>query len=94
MTIRVHVHGALGRMGKTCVDAVEAASDMQLVGTTDVGDDLASSLAGGHPDVVIEFTVPAAVAANVRTMLGAGIPVVAVTTGLPRDAAEDLGRLA
>ncbi len=94
MTIRVHVHGALGRMGSTCVEAVSCADDLGLCGTTDQGDDLAAALASGKPDVVIEFTIPDAVEANVRTMLEAGVPVVAGTTGLPRGKAEALGALA
>jgi 4-hydroxy-tetrahydrodipicolinate reductase len=94
MTIRVHVHGALGRMGSSCVEAVNDAADMELCGTTDVGDDLAAALVAGHPDVVVEFTVPAAVEENVRTILQAGVHVVAGTTGLPRDKAIVLGDLA
>ena len=94
MTIRVHVHGALGRMGGACIDAVNGASDMELCGTTDVGDDLAAALGAESPDVVVEFTVPDAVEDNVRTMLEAGVPVVAGTTGLPREKAVGLGNLA
>ncbi|MCA8958472.1 MAG: 4-hydroxy-tetrahydrodipicolinate reductase [Planctomycetes bacterium] len=94
MTIRVHVHGALGRMGRTCVEAVQAAEDLSLCGSTDVGDDLAAALAAERADVAIEFTVPEAVEQNVRTMLEARVPVVAGTTGLPRANAEELGRLA
>lgn len=94
MTIRVHVHGALGRMGASCVTAIEAAADLEVCGKTDFGDDLAGALATGKPDVVVEFTVPAAVEDNVRTMLSAGVPVVAGTTGLAPDKAAELGRLA
>ena len=78
--IRVHVHGAQGRMGQACVQAVQGAADMEFVGGTDFGDDLAGALASNRPDVVIEFTVPSAVEQNVRTMLEAGLPVVAGTT--------------
>ena len=35
----------------------------------------------GHPDVAIEFTEPAAAAANVRACARAGVPVVVGTTG-------------
>ena len=94
MTIRVHVHGALGRMGASCVTAIEQAADMEVCGTTDFGDDLAEALSAAKPDVVVEFTVPAAVEENVRTMLTAGVPVVAGTTGLDADKAAELGRLA
>jgi 4-hydroxy-tetrahydrodipicolinate reductase len=94
MTIRVHVHGALGRMGSTCVEAVSQAVDMSLCGSTDQGDDLARALAEERPDVVVEFTVPSAVGQNVRTMLEAGVPVVAGTTGLAPETARELGLLA
>lgn len=94
MTIRVHVHGALGRMGAACVTAIGETTDMEVCGKTDYGDDLAAALAEGRPDVVVEFTVPEAVENNVRTMLTAGVPVVAGTTGLAPDKAEELGRLA
>ena len=94
MTIRVHVHGALGRMGAACVTAIEAAADMEVCGATDYGDDLAAALASERPDVAVEFTVPEAVEDNVRTMLDAGVPVVAGTTGLSAQKAGELGRLA
>ena len=35
----------------------------------------------GHPDIAIEFTEPAAAAANVRACARAGVPVVVGTTG-------------
>lgn len=94
MTHRVHVHGALGRMGRTVVAAVEGAADMEVCGKTDVGDDLRAALAEGKPDVVVEFTVPNAVEHNVRTMLEASVPVVAGTTGLKPGKARELGELA
>ncbi len=94
MSKRVHVHGALGRMGSSCVNAITAAADMEVCGKTDFGDDLAAALAAGQPDVVVEFTIPDAIEQNVRTMLNAGVPVVAGTTGLSPDKAAELGELA
>ena len=35
--IRVHVHGAQGRMGQACVEALQGAADMEFVGGTDFG---------------------------------------------------------
>ena len=69
--IRVHVHGAGGRMGRACVDAVEGTGDMELCGTTGRQDDLAAQLRETRPEVVVEFTVPSAVEANVRAILEA-----------------------
>lgn len=92
--IRVHVHGAAGRMGTASVAAVRSATDLELVGTSGRGDDLAASLAGSQPEVVVEFTVPDAVEASVATILEAGAHVVSGTTGLPADAAARLGETA
>lgn len=92
--IRVHVNGALGRMGSTAVEAVEAAEDMVLCGHSDAGDDLAALLAKGKAQVMVDFTVPAAVESAVRTALEAGCHVVCGTTGLPREKAMALGQLA
>jgi 4-hydroxy-tetrahydrodipicolinate reductase len=92
--IRVHVHGAAGKMGSTCVDAVGQAADMELVGATGRGDDLARCLARTQPEVVVEFTVVAAVEANLRAALDAGAHVVSGTTGLAPERARALGELA
>ncbi len=94
MSIKVHVHGALGRMGSTVVAAVAEAPDMELCGSTDKDDDLVAALAKSQPQVVVEFTIPEAVEANVRSILDAGIHVVAGTTGLAADKAAELGQLA
>jgi len=85
--IRVAVNGADGRMGRAVLAALEAAEDMEPAGAFDVGDDLAERLASTHPDVVVDFTVPACAAENLRTILGAGLPAVVGTTGFT---AEDL----
>jgi 4-hydroxy-tetrahydrodipicolinate reductase len=86
--IRVVVNGALGRMGRATVAAVEAAEDLDLVGRLDVEDDLAAGLRELRPDVTVDFTVPAAAAANLTTILEAGVPAVVGTTGFtPEDLA-------
>jgi 4-hydroxy-tetrahydrodipicolinate reductase len=95
--IRVAVCGALGRMGSTTCEAVDADEDLELVAAVDTGfDGGASSLlaSGKHfsdldtalrqvdVDVVVDFTVPASVRANVLTCLEQGVAVVVGTTGL------------
>ncbi len=92
--IQVHVNGVLGRMGSTSVKAIEEAKDMVLCGSSDAGDDLPALLASGGAQVMVDFTVPDAVAAGVRTALDCGCHVVCGTTGLARDQAEALGQLA
>ena len=92
--IQVHVNGALGRMGSTCLVAVQEAEDMALCGQSDVGEVLGALLAKNGAEVMVDFTVPDAVEAGVRTALDSGCHVVCGTTGLSRDKAEALGRVA
>jgi 4-hydroxy-tetrahydrodipicolinate reductase len=86
--IKVSVIGAAGRMGSTVCRAVEASSDTQLVGRYDVGDDL-GDLCGA--DVVVEFSVPGAAAANVAYCIDQGRHVVVGTTGWTQPALSVVG---
>jgi 4-hydroxy-tetrahydrodipicolinate reductase len=88
----VHVHGAGGRMGQACVAGIAAAADLALAGTSGRHDDLAAVLARVRPDVVVEFTVPSAVAGNLEVIARCGCHAVCGTTGLSPDAARALGR--
>jgi len=88
----VSVIGASGRMGSQVCRVVEAAADLRLVGTFDLGDDL-GDLAGA--DVVVEFSVPDASPANVAHCIAHGIHVVVGTTGWDAARLENLaGQLA
>jgi len=80
--IRVAVAGAAGRMGATVCEAVEAASDMELVARADpaLGASLGEALAE-HPDVLVDFTLPRTAVGNARDALAAGVHVVIGTTG-------------
>jgi 4-hydroxy-tetrahydrodipicolinate reductase len=73
----VAVLGAKGRMGSEVVRAVEAADDLELGPTYDLGDEL--DLSG--VDVAVDFTHPDAVMANVEACIKAGVHVVVGTTG-------------
>ncbi|GAB2596288.1 4-hydroxy-tetrahydrodipicolinate reductase [Pseudactinotalea suaedae] len=77
--LRVAVIGAGGRMGRTVCEAVEAATDLELVSRLDVGDDISSLR--GVADTGIDFTVPDAAEANVNALIGAGVHAVVGTTG-------------
>lgn len=79
--IRVAVLGAHGRMGSHVVEAVTAASDMELVAELDVNDDIASELAATRPDVAVDFTVPSATENNVKLLIDANVHAVVGTTG-------------
>ena len=93
--LAVGVLGARGRMGAEVVRAVEAATDLTLVAALDAGDDR-EPLRGAQ--VVVDFTRPDAVMANLRWCLGAGLSVVVGTTGFDeerlaevREALQDKG---
>jgi 4-hydroxy-tetrahydrodipicolinate reductase len=81
--IRVGVAGAAGRMGQAVCAAVEAASDMELVGRADpeLGITLEQMLAAQQPEVVVEFTRPDEALQNAERCLAAGVHVVIGTTG-------------
>jgi 4-hydroxy-tetrahydrodipicolinate reductase len=99
--IKVVVCGALGRMGSTVGRLVNEAADMELVGGIDLrggsfyGVEVAESarigpfLAEKKPDVLIDFTAPAATVATVRAAATAGTALVIGTTGFtPEQRAE------
>ena len=82
MTIRVGVLGARGRMGSEVCRAVDAADDMELVASLDVGDDREPLR---QAEVVVDFTTPDAVMDNLRWCIEAGLHVVVGTTGFDDD---------
>jgi 4-hydroxy-tetrahydrodipicolinate reductase len=77
-TIAVAVIGAQGRMGAEVCRSVEAATDLELVGRFDQGDELGDL---GGAAVAVEFSVPSASPANVAHCVEAGVDVVVGTTG-------------
>jgi 4-hydroxy-tetrahydrodipicolinate reductase len=85
---KVAVSGAAGRMGATVCEAVEAADDLELTGRADpsLGVTLADVL--GEAEVVVDFSVPDTVLANVRECLAAGVHVVVGTTGFDLEVAR------
>src|SRR5690242_12561399 len=78
MTIKVGVLGAKGRMGSEVCRAVEAADDLELVTSLDIGDDR-EPLA--DVDVVVDFTTPSGVMDNLQWCIGRGVSCVVGTTG-------------
>jgi 4-hydroxy-tetrahydrodipicolinate reductase len=83
----VGVLGARGRMGSQVCAALDAAEDLRLVATVDVGDTLEPLRAA---DVVVDFTTPAAVMDNLRWCIEAGRHVVVGTTGFDEERLETL----
>jgi 4-hydroxy-tetrahydrodipicolinate reductase len=78
--INVAVLGAKGRMGAEVVKAVEAEPGMSLIAALDLGDSL-EQLIGSGTQVVVDFTTPDSVMANLDFLVKNGINVVVGTTG-------------
>ncbi|HWQ20979.1 MAG TPA: 4-hydroxy-tetrahydrodipicolinate reductase [Methanotrichaceae archaeon] len=100
MTIKVAVTGAAGRMGTMVIDAMKAVPEMELVAgfgiagtgkllaggvTVSNASELRDILAQKRPDVLIDFTVPAAAVSNVGIAADLGINLVVGTTGLSKE---------
>ena len=84
--IKVGVLGARGRMGAEVVKAVTDAADLELVAALDLGDSLDQLKASGA-QVVVDFTTPDSVMANLEFLISNGINTVVGTTGF------DAGRI-
>lgn len=88
--IRVIVNGAKGKMGQEVVKAVEKESDLELVGQTDLGDNLAKTIKETRAEVVVDFTHPKSVMENIRTILKNGAHGVIGTTGITKENLEEI----
>ena len=78
--INVAVLGAKGRMGAEVVKAVNGDPGMSLIAALDLGDSL-NQLLGSGTHVVVDFTTPDSVMANLDFLINNGINVVVGTTG-------------
>jgi 4-hydroxy-tetrahydrodipicolinate reductase len=78
--MRVGVLGAKGKVGATMVQAVEAADDLTFTAGVDAGDP-PSLFTDSQTEVVIDFTHPDVVMANLKFLIGNGIHAVVGTTG-------------
>lgn len=78
--MKVAVLGARGRMGQQVCAAVEAADGLELGAALDQGDELQAIVDAGC-EVMVDFTTPDAVMANIEFAVGHGIHTVVGTTG-------------
>lgn len=78
--LKVGVLGAQGKVGREICAAVDAAPDMVLAAALDVGDSLEDLVAAGV-ELIVDFTHPDAVMANLAFCIEAGIHAVVGTTG-------------
>ena len=76
---RIGIIGLEGRMGQALVASIAAAGH-ELAGGVDKGGDLAALAAAS--DVLVDFSVPAALESNLDSAMAAGVPIVVGTTGL------------
>jgi 4-hydroxy-tetrahydrodipicolinate reductase len=78
--IKVAVLGSRGRMGSEVVKAVTDAGDLELVAGLDLGDSLGALVTNGA-QVVVDFTTPDSVMANLEFLIKNNINAVIGTTG-------------
>lgn len=78
--INVAVLGARGRMGAEVVKAISGAKDLNLVAELDLGDSL-DQLISSKAEVVVDFTTPDSVMANLEFLISHGVHAVVGTTG-------------
>jgi 4-hydroxy-tetrahydrodipicolinate reductase len=78
--IKVGVLGARGRMGSEVVTAITDAPDLELVAALDLGDSLDALVTNGA-QVVVDFTTPDSVMANLEFLITHNINAVIGTTG-------------
>ena len=76
---RIGIIGSAGRMGQALVDGIAAAGEVHA-GGADQGDDVAAL--ARVSDVLVDFSSPHALEANLDAAVAAGIPIVVGTTGL------------
>jgi 4-hydroxy-tetrahydrodipicolinate reductase len=76
---RIGIIGSQGRMGKALAEAIAAAGEAHAGGIDQGGDPLALARAS---DVLVDFSSPHALEANLDAAMAAGIPIAIGTTGL------------
>ncbi len=76
---RIGIIGSAGRMGQALQAAV-AAAEHDYAGGVDRDGDLVALAA--HSDVMVDFSAPGALEANLEAAIAAGVPMVVGTTGL------------
>lgn len=76
---RIGIIGSAGRMGQALADAIAAAGETLSGGIDKGGDPLGLAQAS---DVLVDFSSPHALEANLDAAVAAGVPIVVGTTGL------------
>ena len=87
--IKVGVLGARGKVGSEICRAVEAAGDLELAAGIDAGDAI-DGLSDAGAQVVVDFTHPDVVMANLEYCVANGIHAVVGTTGFTDERLDTL----
>lgn len=77
----IGIIGSEGRMGQA-IAALLADSGHQLAGGADIAGSGDAAALADRSDVLVDFSSPGALDANLHAAIGAGIPIVVGTTGL------------
>lgn len=90
MPTRIIVNGASGKMGKITATTIKSQPDFSLVAEIGRGNNLANTIQETGAEIVIDFTVPAVVFENTKTIIEAGARPIVGTTGLTLQQIEQL----
>jgi len=90
--LRFAIAGAGGRMGKTLVEAVNAAADAELAAAFDIGDDVDAALA--NADCLIDFTRPDGTLQHLDICRRRGVHAVIGTTGFTAEQKRQIEAIA
>ena len=95
--IKVAVCGANGKMGKTLVEAVNNAKDMELCAKIDIFNGefatIEQAAKNKNIDILVDFTQPKSIYENALSCLNNNINIVIGTTGLKDEQIEELKQL-
>ena len=91
--IKVLVNGAKGKMGSESVKAILNQTDLELVGQTDLEDNLENAIKLSKAEVVVEFTHPEVAMKNIRIILESKIHAIVGTTGISEKNLEEIKKL-
>ena len=95
--IKVAVCGANGKMGKTLVEAVNNAKDMELCAKIDIFNGefatIEQAAKNKNIDILVDFTQPKSIYENALYCLNNNINIVIGTTGLKDEQIEELKQL-
>lgn len=81
---RIGIIGGGGRMGRAIAEAIDEADGAGQAGAAGRSDDAAALAA--RADVLVDFSAPAALGANLAAARAAGTPILVGTTGLDEPA--------